>query len=182
LGGTPNVVLGVVSEWARAATHVAPSDGRVPAMTAKTRASITARIALSVALLACTSVLPASAAAAASIVYQNETFAQYQQQLAGGQIQSVTINKRLRSLRITLKNGSYVLAKYAKHEEPTVAAALAAKHVAVTVLAPSVAIKEVPKKAAHHKLRYIAGGIVIVVIVIVGAVLYINRKRAANRD
>lgn len=151
-------------------------------MIATTRASIAARIALCIALLACTSVLPVSAAAGASIVFQNETFTQYEQQLAGAQIQAVTINKRVRSLRITLKDGRYVLAKYAKHEEPTVAAALAAKHVAVTVLAPSVAIKEVPKKAAHHKLRYIAGGIVIVVIVIVGAVLYINRKRAADRD
>ncbi len=151
-------------------------------MIATTRASIAARIALCVALLACTSVLPAPAASGASITYQNETFQQYEQQLAGAQIQSVTINKRLRSLRITLKNGSYVLAKYAKHEEPKVAAALAAKHVAVTVLTPTVAQSEVPKKAAHHKLRYIAGGVLIVVILIVGAVLYINRKRQADRD
>jgi hypothetical protein len=127
-------------------------------------------------------VLPAAVASGASIVYQNETFPQYEQQLAGGQIQSVTINKRLRSLRITLKDGRYVLAKYGKHEEPKVAAALEAKHVAVTVLTPTVAQREVPKKPAHHKLRYIAGGVLIVVIVIVGAVLYINRKRKADRD
>jgi hypothetical protein len=151
-------------------------------MIATTRASITARIALCIALLACTSALPAPAAAGAVIAYQNETFKEYEQQLAGAQIQSVTINKRLRSLRITLKDGRFVLAKYGKHEEPNVAAALAAKHVAVTVLTPTVALKEVPKKAVHHKLRYIAGGIVIVMILIVGAVLYINRKRAADRD
>jgi hypothetical protein len=153
-------------------------------MIATTRAFLTAKIAVCVALLACASLLPAAVAAGAAITvaYQNETFKQYEQQLAGAQIQSVTINKRLRSLRITLKDGRYVLAKYKAHEEPTVAAALEAKHVPVTALAPSEALKEVAKKPVHHKLRYIAGGILIVVIVIVGAVLYINRRRNADRD
>ncbi|MGA2455046.1 MAG: hypothetical protein ABSG93_16160 [Solirubrobacteraceae bacterium] len=150
-------------------------------MIATTRASLTATIAVCMALT-CASLLAAPVAAGAAVIYQNETYPEYQQQLAGGQIQAVTINKYLRSLRITLKDGRYVLAKYAKHEEPAVAAALEAKHVPVTVLAQSVARKEVPKKAVHHKLRYIAGGIVIVVIVIVGAVLFINRRRTADRD
>ena len=152
-------------------------------MISTTRAFINARIAICIALVTCASLLPAAIAAGATVIaYQNESFKEYEQQLAGAQIKSVTINKRLRSLRITLKDGRHVLAKYKAHEEPAVAAALQAKHVPVIVLAPSEALQEVAAKPVHHKLRYIAGGILIVVIVVVGAVLLVNRKRQLSRD
>ncbi len=153
-------------------------------MIASTRASLTTRIAVLIASLACAWLLTAAVAAGAenAISYQKESYAEYEQQLAGGQIQAVTINKRLRSLRVTLKDGRYVLAKYSAHEEPTVAAALKAKGVPVTVLTPTEAVKEEKAKPVHHKLRYIAGGIVIVVIVIVGAVLFVNRKRRRDLE
>ena len=144
-----------------------------------TRASLTARTAVCLAFLVCAYLFPAAVTAGAevTVTYQNESFKEYQQQLAAGQIQAVTINKKVRSLRITLKDGRHVLAKYAAHEEPGIASALQAKHVPATVLQPAEAANEVAKKPVHHKLRYIAGGIVIVVIVIVGAVLFIDRKR-----
>jgi hypothetical protein len=156
-------------------------------MIATTRAFLiakTAVLAVLAALLASASLLLSASAAdaAAGVTYQPESYQQYEQQLAGGQIQSVTINKRIRSLRVTLKNGSYVLAKYKPKEEKQVAAALAAKHVSVTVLLPAEAAKEVVKKPVHHKLRYIAGGILIVVIVVVAAVLVIDRKRKRDRE
>jgi hypothetical protein len=152
-------------------------------MIATTRASFTAKILTCVALVASAPLLPTAVAAAVSPpAYQAESLATYEQQLAGGQIASVTVNKRLRSLRVTLKDGSYVLAKYNPKGEPAAVAALEAKHVPVTVLSPTEAKKEVPKKAVHHKLRYVAAAIVIVVIVIVGAVLYISRKRQFGRD
>ncbi len=150
-------------------------------MIATTRASLTARIAVCSALVACVSLL-AVASAAGAIAYQNESFAEYQQQLAGGQIQAVTVNKRVRSVRVTLKDGRYVLAKYKPKEEPAIVAALAAKHVPVTVLTPTEAVKELKAKPVHHKLRYIVGGIVIVVILIVGAVLVVNRNRKRARE
>jgi len=142
-----------------------------------TRASFNTKMAVCAACLACAWLLATALAAdaAATIVYQNESFNEYQQQLAGGQIRAVTINRDLRSLRVTLKDGRYVLAKYAPHEEPTLAAALQAKHVPVTVLTPTEAKKEVKKP--HHKLRYIAGGILIVVIIVVGTVLLVDRRR-----
>jgi uncharacterized membrane protein len=153
-------------------------------MVATTRAPFAVRVAVWAASLACLALLlVVSAAGAASTPnYQPESLKTYEQQLASGQIQAVTVNKKLRSLRITLKNGSYVLAKYGRKDEPKNVAALEAKHVPVTILTPAEAAKQVTKKAVHHKLRYIAGGIVIIVIVIVGAVLYINRKRQAERE
>jgi hypothetical protein len=115
----------------------------------------------------------ASASAAEPVVhYTKESLPEYEKQLAGGQIRAVTINKFLRSLRITLKDGRYVLATYPKHEEANTAAALKAKGVPVTVLLPVAAQKEAKAKPIHHKLRYIAGG-----IVIVGAVLLVDRRR-----
>ena len=101
----------------------------------------------------------------------------YEQQLAGGQIQAVTINKRLRTLHLTLKSGRHVIATYAPHEEPQQAAKIKAKGVAVTVETPAEAELELKSKPVHHKLRYIAAGIVVLVIVVVGGVLLIDRRR-----
>ncbi|HMD52309.1 MAG TPA: hypothetical protein VKG62_06285, partial [Solirubrobacteraceae bacterium] len=106
-----------------------------------------------------------------------EELSGYEQQLAGGQIASVTINKRLRSLRITLKNGEHFLAHYPPKEEPAYAAALAAKGVPVIILKPAEATKEAKAAPVHHKLRYIAGGILLVVVIVVGVVLVVDRKR-----
>jgi hypothetical protein len=148
-------------------------------MIAKTRASLAIRITVCLASLMFASLLPAAIAAGAEapIAYQTESYAEYQQQLAGGQIAAVTINKRLASLRTTLKDGRYVLAKYGRHEEPKAVAALQAAHVPVTVLSDTEALKEVAAKPVHHKLRYIAAGVLIVVILIAGTVLYMRRSR-----
>ncbi|HEV7162079.1 MAG TPA: hypothetical protein VGN25_02385 [Solirubrobacteraceae bacterium] len=145
--------------------------------------SLTTGVAALVAAMVCLSLLPATLAAAEpTIKYAPESFAQYQQQLKAGKIKAVTINKRVRSLRVTLKDGSYVLAKYAAHEEKTIAAALQAKGVQVTILKPAEAAKEVKKAPVKHKLRYIAGGIVVVVVIVVGLVLFVDRKRKRERE
>jgi hypothetical protein len=123
-----------------------------------------------------------ASAAEPTINYKPESYATFQQQLATGKIKAVTINKHVRSLRTTLTDGSYVLARYAAHEEPKVAAALQAKGVPVTVLQPAEAVKQVSKKPVKHKLRYIAGGILIVVVIVVGGVLYVDRKRKRERE
>jgi hypothetical protein len=141
-----------------------------------------ARIAALAVFLACAAVLPVAVAGAAAgtSAFTPESLQAFEKQLAAKQIKTVTINKRVRSLRTTLKDGSLVLAHYGRKEEPKLAAALAAKGVPVEVLKPAEAAKEVPKKA--HKLRYIAGGILIIVIVVVGTVLYVDRKRKRDRD
>jgi predicted phage tail protein len=120
---------------------------------------------------------PAIAGAAEAVHYTKESLPEFEAQLNGGQIQAATFNKRVRSLRLTLKNGDHKLVAYKAHESPALTAKLQAKHVAISVLAKNQAEKEVKAKPVHHKLRYIAGGVVIVVILIVGGVLIVNRRR-----
>lgn len=147
-----------------------------------TRASLPTKIAVCLASLACASLLQAAVASAAAgtsgaVIYQNETIAEYQHQLASGQIKSVTMNKKLRSLRVTLKDGRYVLARYGKHEKDKYVAALAAKHIPLTILTPTQAAAQEVKKPVHHKLRYITGGVVLVVVIVVVGVILIRRRR-----
>jgi hypothetical protein len=119
----------------------------------------------------------AGADAAEGIHYTKEGLQEYEKQLNGGEIQSVTVNRKLRSLRITLKNGSHVLATYPKSNFPAEESKLKAHHVTVTVLSSTAANKELKEKPKHHKIRYIVGGVLIVVIVIVGAVLLLRGRR-----
>jgi ribosomal protein S11 len=120
----------------------------------------------------------AAAAEETKIVYTPESEATFARQLAAKRIESVIVNKRLRSLRVTLKDGSHVLAKYPKKQSEQTVARLQAHGVAVTVLSKKDAEKEAGKgKSHHHKIRYIVGGALIVVIVLAAAVLLFNRSR-----
>jgi hypothetical protein len=144
-----------------------------------------ARKVLLLPLTVCTTLAllaPLAGAAEGPVTYTHESLQAYEQQLAGGQIQAATFNKRVRSLHLTLKDGRHVLVKYAAHGEPALAAALAAKGVPVTIEKPAEAAKEAKKAPVHHKLRYIAGGILVAVIVVVGAVLLVDRRRKAAME
>ncbi len=148
-------------------------------MNRPSRAFTSLALALGLALLPLAGV--ASAAEEVKISYRHESEAEYQQQLSAKKIKSVIVNKRLRTLRVTLTDGTHVLASYPAHTEPQTVATLKAAGVPVGVLQKASAEKEAKtKKPVHHKIRYIAGGVVIAVIVIVVVVLLINRRR--NRD
>ena len=123
---------------------------------------------------------PLALAAEPTIAYTKESIGQYEKQLAAGEIKQVTVNKFLRSLRVTLNNGQHVLAKYAKKQESKYAAALAGKHVPTTFLSPPQA--KAQKGTVHHKLRYIAAAVLVAVLIIVGLVLFVNRRRKAVLD
>jgi ATP-dependent Zn protease len=115
-----------------------------------------------------------SAAAAPPIRFQKESYAEFQKQLAAGQIHAVTSNKEAHTVHVTLNDRRHVLASYPSHDEPQIAALLRGKGI-------SVKVKKAAKKAStttHHKLRYIAGGILVVVILVVLVVLLIGRRRA----
>jgi len=126
--------------------------------------------------------LTVAAGAAGTVASQHESFTEYQHQLAAGEIKAAKINKRLRSVHLTLTDGRHMLTKYLPHEEPKVLAELQAKGVPVTVEKQAEAAKEASKVPVHHKLRYIAGGILLVVVIVVGAVLFIDRKRKSEAD
>jgi hypothetical protein len=122
----------------------------------------------------------AAAGASADIHYTKESLQEYAKQLAAGEVASATFNRKVRSIRLTMKDGRHLLVRYERRGFPAAEASLKARHVPVTVLAPSAANKELREKPKHHKIRYIVGGVVIVVIVIVGLVLLVNRRRARD--
>jgi 4-amino-4-deoxy-L-arabinose transferase-like glycosyltransferase len=110
--------------------------------------------------------------AATVIHYQHESMQVFQVQLAHGEIRAATFNKKPHSLHLLLSDGRHVLAIYPPHNEPQLAAALEAKGVPVS-------IEKHKAKAApvHHTLRYIAGGILVIVILAILAVLLVGRRR-----
>jgi hypothetical protein len=122
-----------------------------------------------------------SIAAEATVHYQKESLQEYEKQLAGSQILTARFNKKARSIRLTLKDGRHVLVKYGAGQEPTYRAQLQAKGIAVTILQPTKGAKGA-KKPVKHKLRYIAGGILVAVVIVVGAVLLIDRKRKLSTE
>ena len=130
-------------------------------------------------LLALVALLAGSVAARAETAptYTKESLSQYEAQLQAGQIQSVVVNKRLRSLRITLKDGSHVFVKYAKKTGPTYYKQITAKKIPLTFLSAEAAKKEQEKSSKHHKIRYIAGGVLIVLLVIAAVILLVRRRR-----
>jgi ATP-dependent Zn protease len=132
-------------------------------------------LALSLASILGLGALFAGPAIAASP--KSESEAEFQRQLEAKQVQSVVINKRMRSMRVTLKDGMQVIARYPKKQSEQTADRLRARHVSVTILTPAEARKEAgTTKKSHHKIRYIAGGVLIVVIVLVGGFLLYRRR------
>ena len=122
------------------------------------------------------------ARAEGTVDYTKEDLSQYEDQLNGDQVRSVAVNKGTRSLRVTLKNGQHVFAKYGKKEGPNYYAAIRARHVPITFLSPGAAKAEQGSQHPGHQIRYIAGGVLIAVIAIVGGILYFNRRREAALD
>jgi hypothetical protein len=120
---------------------------------------------------------PIAAGAQETVHYTKESTQEFERQLSGGEIVAARFNRKVRSIRLTLKDGRHLLVRYPKHEFPTTEAKLKAKHVSVTVLSTAAANQELREKPKHHKLRYIVGAAVLVVLMIVGAVLFLNRRR-----
>jgi hypothetical protein len=137
--------------------------------------SITRQMAaLAASLLAFASLAPLAPAASAVVHFQRESYQAFQNQLTSGQVRAVTFNKKPHSAHVTLKNGALMLAVYPPLQEHQLAAELAAKGVPLTIEHTH---KTTTAKPVHHKLRYIAGGILVLVILTILAVLLIGRRR-----
>jgi hypothetical protein len=140
------------------------------------RAPSAACTATAAACVLALALVPVSVAGAAS--EEQESEAAFQQQLAARQIRAAIVNRHLRRMRLTLRDGRHVVAVYPKRHFPALRAQLEAKHVKVTVLTPSQAKQETKKlRHPHHKLRYIVGGVLVVVIVLVAALVLMWRRR-----
>jgi hypothetical protein len=142
----------------------------------RTRAAVALLLALSLALCGLLGGV-AIAAGEGTIVYTHESEAEFAKQVAAKEVESVIVNKRLRTLRATLTDGRHVLGSYPKHQEPATVARLKAHGATVTILTKQQASKEAKKGKSHRRIRYIVGGAVILVIVIAAAVLLVNRRR-----
>jgi hypothetical protein len=116
--------------------------------------------------------LPAGALAA-----EHESQQAFEKQLAAHEIEKARINKRVRHLDLTLKNGHQFTYVYPAHHEPEVDAKVSAAHISVEILSPTAAQSEVKKAPVHHKLRYIAAGILGAIVIIVLIVLVVDRRR-----
>jgi hypothetical protein len=121
-------------------------------------------------------------AAEATPKYVDESKLAYEHQLAAHEIAEAVFNKRIRSLHIITKNGEHFRYRYPAKTEVALAAALKSKGVTVRILTPEEAKKEASKAPVKHKLRYIAGGILILIVVIVGGVLLWDRRRKAMAE
>jgi ATP-dependent Zn protease len=92
-------------------------------------------------------------------------------QISAGQVRAAVINRKPHTIKVTLDDGSVQRIDYPPADEKQLSNSLR-KHGAVVKIAK----KKKAKKAVHHRLRYIAAGIVGVVVV-VGLVLLILRGR-----
>jgi hypothetical protein len=66
-----------------------------------------------------------------------ENQAALERRISKGEVKAATVDERVRTVQLTLKDGTRVLGAYDAHREPRLVAALEAKGVPVAVLAPA---------------------------------------------
>jgi hypothetical protein len=134
------------------------------------KASIAIKLAIALVCLASIALTPTASAAGstASTKFTTESLAAYEQQLASGQIAVAKFSEKAHVMHLTLKDGRHMRVVYTRGAEPTLRAALQAKGVSLPA----------PKKPTiHHTLRYVAAGIVVVLILIAIGILLVIRRR-----
>ena len=75
-------------------------------------------------------------------------------------------------IHASLNSGAHMTIVYAGSEQAHLVALAQAEGARVTIAKSATA-----KKTVHHKLRYIAGGILVAVIIVVAVVLLVDRRR-----
>jgi hypothetical protein len=129
------------------------------------------------ALLGCLlcAAVTASALAATAIHFQKETLPALEKQLRSHEVHALVLHPKPSPghIHASLSNGSHMTIVYAPSEQERIVALARAQGTPVAVAVKSTTVK----KPVHHKLRYIAGGILVAVIVVVAVVLLIDRRR-----
>lgn len=147
-------------------------------MSDKTRAPLGATSAL-VALAASLLLAASPAGAATAIHFQRESLSALEAQLAKHEVHALSFHPipSPGHVHVSLDNGQHMTVVYAAPDQAKLTARAQTLGVPVAV---AVAKSKAKTKTTHHKLRYIAAGLVIVVIIVVAAVLLVDRRRRVN--
>jgi ATP-dependent Zn protease len=105
--------------------------------------------------------------------YKEETLQAFERQLAKHAIASAEFNKKVRSVRITAKDGTLYLIHYEKKGAPAIQSKLKAANVSYTVIKPE------GKKSKHLRLII---GIIVIVLVVAGVIAFFVRRRSRLAD
>jgi hypothetical protein len=140
------------------------------------RAPRISRIAVSVAcLLGAWLALSASAVAATVVHFEPESVSALKTQENHAQVHALSFHpgKGTGHVHVSLDNGRHMTVAYATSEQAALLTVARENNTPVTIAKA----KTATAKPAHHKLRYIAGGILVLVIIVVLTVLLIDRRR-----
>lgn len=137
--------------------------------------------ALGFACLALVAVTLAVPAGAAAVHFKTESLKTYEGQLHHHEVHALTFHGASQTghLHVSLNNGDHMTVAYPAGEQGklvTQAREAGARVQVATVKAAKAATK------VKHKLRYIAGGVLILVILIVLVVLLVGRRRAVAME
>jgi hypothetical protein len=141
------------------------------------RALLIRRAATSAVTVACAFVLASTTALAATAIhFQPESLPALKEQLAHHEVHALAFHPAATEghIHVSMDDGRHLTVVYSTSEQ-TALVALGRSDGARVLIAT--AKPKAAAKPAHHKLRYIAAGILVVVIVVVAAVLLIDRRR-----
>ncbi len=132
---------------------------------------------LPVAAVCAVSLFGLAATPALATHFQPESYQELLAQMHHREVRAVVLHPQGYKAHASLGNGGHVTVTYTPAEVPLLrgAALAGGSSFAIATAKPK-------SKAAHHKLRYIAGGILIVVIVVVLVVLLVGRRRALEEE
>jgi hypothetical protein len=133
-------------------------------------------VAVSVAcLLGACLAISATAVAATVIHFEPESVPALKTQLNHAQVHALSFHpgKGTGHVHVSLDNGKHMTVAYTSSEQAQLLTVARENNTPVTIAKA----KATTAKPAHHKLRYIAGGILVLVIIVVLAVLLIDRRR-----
>jgi hypothetical protein len=117
------------------------------------------------------SALAASGALAVAVKI-TESYPALQAQVKADQVRDAVFNKKAHTVHIVLKSLTRENVLYPSHQYLALTAQLKAQGAKILLTHA-----KVKKKSTHHKLRYIAGGIVVVAVIGIAGLLYVRRRR-----
>ena len=127
-----------------------------------------------VALLGiCVCWLPPGTTALATMTPTNESIVVFEGQLDGHRVSSVMLHTKAHTFHASLKDGRKVSIAFPTSRQ---------KQLEGDIRAQGIAVKVAKVQSPSHKLRYIVGGIAVVVIILVAVGLLYARRRRIRED